>query len=106
MIILTKDEARKLPVMLIDSSDHISAKTSVAEGDVTVTIAKNLGTLTSFTLTGKWTEIGQGVYSISFSASDLNTEGYFAYMVTSTGCDQYSGMMYVDAPKPKAKFKI
>lgn len=99
MIILKKDTAKKLPVMLIDSTDHLSPKTGVTEGSVTVKISKNLGSLTSFTLTGKWAEIGQGLYSISFSDSDLNTVGFFGYLVTATSCDQYSGMMYVNAPR-------
>lgn len=102
MLILDKDTARSLPVMMIDSADHVSPKTGIAEGDVTVNISKNLGSLTSFTITGKWTEIGQGLYSIDFSASDLDTEGFFAYLVTASGCDQYSGMMYV-APATSVK---
>ena len=99
MITLNQNEARKLPVMLIDSTDHLSPKTGIAEGSVTVKISKDLGTLTDFTLTGKWAEKGQGLYSISFSASDLDTVGFFGYLVTVTSCDQYSGMMYVDAPR-------
>lgn len=99
MIILNQNEARKLPVLLIDKENHLLPKTGVAEGDVTVKITKDLGTLTDFTLAGKWAEIGHGVYSISFSASDLDTIGFFAYVVTAVGCDQYSGMVYVDAPR-------
>ena len=129
MIILDQNEARKLPVMLIDGTDHLSPKTGIAEGSVTVKISKDLGALTGFTLTGKWAEIGQGLYSILFSASDLDTVGFFGYLVTATSCDQYSGMVYVDAtrateagqreikelvdeletglkPKPKAHFRV
>jgi len=96
MIKLKQSEARKLPVMLIDSSDHVAPKTGIAEGDVTVKISKNGGALTNFTLTDKWTELGQGLYTIDFAIGDLDTEGFFAYLVTSAGCDQYSGMMYVE----------
>ena len=95
MIVLAQSEARDLPVILIDSADHLSAKTGVAEADVTVNISKNLGASASFTLTGKWTEIGQGVYKIAFAAGDLDTIGFFAYLVTTTGCDQYSGLKYI-----------
>jgi hypothetical protein len=95
VIILNQNEARDLPVLLLDSADHVTAKVGIAEGSVTVKISKNLGALTNFTLTGKWTEIGQGLYKIAFAAGDLDTIGYFGYFVTATGCDQYSGMMYI-----------
>lgn len=95
MIVLNKDTARTLPVMMIDDSNHLSPKIGIAEANVTVKISKNLGALTAFTLTGKWAEIGQGLYSIAFASADLDTLGFFAYLVTAAGCDQYSGMMYV-----------
>lgn len=95
MVVLDKDTARDLPVFLYDSSDHITPKTGIAEGSVTVKISKNLGALTAFTLIGKWTEIGQGLFKIAFASGDLDTKGFFGYLVTATGCDQYSGMMYV-----------
>jgi len=97
MIKLKQSEARTLPVMLIDSTDHISPKTGIVEGDTTVQISKNGGALGAFDDTGKWTELGQGLYTIDFAIGDLNTVGFFAYLVTSAGCDQYSGMMYVDS---------
>jgi hypothetical protein len=96
VIILDQSVARALPVFLIDSTDHVTPKTGIAEGSVTVKISKNLGTLTAFTLTGLWTEIGQGLYKIAFASGDLDTIGFFGYLVTATDCDQYSGMMYVD----------
>jgi len=95
MIILDQSVARALPVFLIDSTDHVTPKTGIAEGSVTVKISKNLGTLTAFTLTGLWTEIGQGLYKIAFASGDLDTVGFFGYLVTATGCDQFSGMQYV-----------
>jgi len=97
MIKLKQSIARTLPVMLIDSSDHIAPKVGIAEGSVTVKTSKDGGALTNFTLTDLWTELGQGLYSIDFAAGDLNTVGYFAYLVTAAGCDQYSGMAYVDS---------
>jgi len=93
LIILKKDTARSLPVLLVDGGGAV--KTGVVEGSVTVVTSKNGGALTGFTLTGKWTELGQGLYTIDFADTDLDTEGFFAYLVTVTGCDQYSGIMYV-----------
>ena len=97
MIKLTQSTARSLPVMLIDSDDHVAPKTGIVEGSVTVVISKDGGALTGFTLTDKWTELGQGLYTIDFAVGDLNTVGFFAYLVTAAGCDQYAGMMYVEA---------
>ena len=82
--------------MLIDNSDHVAPKTGIAEANVTVKTSKDGGALTDFTLTGLWTELGQGLYTIDFAIGDLDTVGFFAYLVTSAGCDQYAGMMYVD----------
>jgi len=93
LIVLKQSSARKLPVLLVDSGGAVKA--DVAEIDVTVVTSKNGGALTGFTLTDKWTELGQGLYTIDFAAGDLDTEGFFAYLVTVTGCDQYSGIMYV-----------
>jgi len=93
MVILKQSTARKLPVLLVDGGGAV--KTEVAEVSVTVKTSKNGGELTGFTLTDKWTELGQGLYTIDFAIGDLDTEGFFAYLVTVTGCDQYSGIMYV-----------
>jgi len=93
LIVLKKSVARKLPVLLVDSGGAVV--TGIAVGSVTVVTSKDGGALTVFTLTGKWTELGQGLYTISFADTDLDTEGFFAYLVTVTGCDQYSGIMYV-----------
>lgn len=98
MIVLKKSVARKLPVLLVDSGGAVV--TGVAVGSVTVVTSKDGGALTAFTLTGKWTELGQGLYTISFADTDLDTIGFFAYLVTVTGCDQYSGIMYVDDALP------
>ena len=95
MIILDINVARDLPVFLLDSTDHVTPKTGIAEGSVTVKISKNMGALGAFTITGKWTELGQGLYKIAFAAGDLDTRGFFGYLVTATGCDQFSGMQYV-----------
>lgn len=92
MVEIDKDTARDLPVLLTLSGATV---TGVAEGDVTVKIAKDLGTLTAFTLTGLWTEVGQGLYQIAFASGDLDTEGFFAYLVTTAVSDQYSGIVYV-----------
>lgn len=79
--------------MLMDGAGKL--ETGVVEGSVTVVTSKNGGALTGFTLTGLWAELGQGLYTINFASGDLDTEGFFIYLVTVEGCDQYSGIMYV-----------
>ncbi|MCD6362133.1 MAG: hypothetical protein J7M38_14845, partial [Armatimonadetes bacterium] len=106
MVKVDQNKARNLPVLLIDNSDHVTVKTGVTEDEVTVKISKNLAAFTLFDLTGKWVELGNGVYEISFAGSDLDTIGFFAYIVLAPGCDQYSGLVYVAAPVTKASFDI
>jgi len=96
VIKLKKDEARSLPVLMIDSTDHVTPKTGLVAGDTTIQVSKNGGAFDAFDDTGKWTERGQGLYFIDFGVGDLDTEGYFAYLVTAAGADQFSGMAYVD----------
>jgi len=97
MIKLLQSEARTLPVIMIDSTDHIAPKTGLVEGDMTVNISKDGGALGGFAPEEKWTERGQGYYTIDFAIGDLDTVGFFVYLVTAAGCDQYSGVVYVDS---------
>ena len=91
------NEARALPVLLVGSGTQAS-RTGITEGSVTVKISKNGGASVPFTLTGKWTEIGNGVYCISFAAGDLDTKGVFVYIVNAAGCDQYTGAVFIQDP--------
>jgi hypothetical protein len=93
MVTLRVGVERKLPVLLTDNGGAL--QTGIAEGDVTVQISKNLAALSAFTLTGKWSEVGLGIYAISFAAGDLDTEGFFTYTVTVAGCEQYTGLVYI-----------
>ena len=91
------NEARALPVLLVGSGTQAS-RTGITEGSVTVKISKNGGASVPFTLTGKWTEISDGVYCISFAAGDLDTKGVFVYIVSATECDQYTGAVFIQDP--------
>jgi hypothetical protein len=85
MLEVTLNTARTLPVQLVDSSGV--PVTGAAFGDVTpVAYSKNGAALGSLVITAlNWTELGQGLYTIDFTASELDTEGFFTYMVQSDG---------------------
>jgi len=92
---VTKDAARSLEVLLVDSSDGVTEETGIAEGDVTVTIRKAGGDNTAYDVTGKWTEKGDGLYEIAFTAADLDTLGTFIYLVEATGCRRFPGRVNI-----------
>jgi len=92
-VIIKKSAARKLPVILTDDSDFLTRKTGVAFGSVTVKYAKEGDTsLSTFTLdASKWIELGNGIYLIAFTASELDNVGSFIYNVEVSGSLEYSG---------------
>jgi hypothetical protein len=83
-----------LPVMLKDvNRDPV---TGVVFGDVTCTYSTNgaaLGTLV--VTTDNWTEIGQGLYTLDFTAGEIDTLGWFTYLVTGVGAKQYNNTVKV-----------
>jgi hypothetical protein len=90
-----KSVAAKLPVMMRDSSGN--PVTGLADTDVVVKYQKQNGSLTTKTMSpSNWTEVGQGKYDISFTATELNTEGDFFYPVTGTGAEQFSGLARIE----------
>jgi hypothetical protein len=91
--------ARKLPVLMQDSAG--APVTGLAFGDVSVKYAKEGDTsLTTKVLAAdpvEWFEIGQGLYDILFTIAELNTIGFFKYVVTGGAALQYSGLMQISA---------
>jgi len=97
-MIIKKDTANNLPVLMLDSSGV--PVTGIAWDDATpptVNYAKEGdSSLTSLTLSaGNWIEIGQGVYEIAFTAGILDTKGKFIYLATGDGALQYSGLVEI-----------
>lgn len=75
-MIIQKNTACKLPVILIDDSDFKTELLNVASKTIKY---RNPGTewLTS---SGTWTQLGNGLYIILFPASEIGTEvGQFLY---------------------------
>lgn len=75
--------SRKIVFLMIDSTDHLSAKTGLT---VTVTLSKNGGAFAS--PTGTVAEIGSsGWYALTPSATDTNTVGALIIRATASGAD-------------------
>jgi hypothetical protein len=87
MQILKQSVARALPIILIQESDGQTPKTGVTYAQVTISYRKEGATSwSSKTASGNWTEVGKGVYLISWSTSDLNTVGRFDVLVEQADC--------------------
>ncbi|NIQ78490.1 MAG: hypothetical protein GTN93_10430 [Anaerolineae bacterium] len=92
---LTNGITTDLGVTLLDASDV--AVTGVAFGAVTVEYKKNGDT--AFTgktvLSGDWTEVGGGLYRLTFAGSELDRDGTFLYKVTGASWDRYENTVIV-----------
>ena len=89
--------AGKLPAYMQDVNG--APVTGLAFGDISVKYAKEGATgLTTKTINaGNWTEVGQGLYDISFTGVELDTIRFFKYVVTGTGALQYPGLAQISA---------
>lgn len=84
---------RRIPVLLVDSTDGYTPKTG--QTGPTVTISKNGAT--TATGTGSWTEIGNGQYYYEFASGEVDTLGWIAVNVQKTACRQYNAIIQVMA---------
>lgn len=74
------------------------AITGLAFGDVTAEISKDGGAFASKTLDGtNFTEVGNGVYAITLSATDVDTLGPLVIVVNGAGIDQSTTIVNVVA---------
>ena len=99
-LIIKQSTAYKLPVVLIDDTDFKSKETGIAYGSVTVKYAKEASdgdhTLSTKTMaSGDWEELGEGMYLIKFSTSELDTVGKFIYVCYASGILPYYGEAYI-----------
>ncbi|MDD5589369.1 MAG: hypothetical protein PHP92_04915 [Candidatus Nanoarchaeia archaeon] len=92
-MIIKKSTINYLPVILTDSTDFLTAKTSVAFGAFTVNYAKqgDVALTTKVLIASDLTELGLGLYLIKFTATELSVSGLFYYVVNSAGCLDYYG---------------
>lgn len=89
--------AQPLLFLMVDSSDHVSAKTGLSP---TVTISKNGGAFAS--PSGAVTEIGSGWYKVAGNATDTNTLGPLLLHATGSGADPTDDRYDVVAYDPQA----
>jgi hypothetical protein len=83
---IKRNTARELPVILIDETDFITGLTPVVFGDVTCKYRKDASTtwITKTINVGNWlinTNKPDGNYAISFTGTELNTNGLFEYNI-------------------------
>lgn len=87
--------AQPLLFLMVDSADHIAAKTGLAP---TVTLSKNGGAFAS--PAGAVTEIGSGWYKVAGHATDSGTLGPLILHATATGADPTDVVFRVVAYDP------
>ena len=91
---VTLNTAITLPVVLTDASrDPV---TGVVFGDVTCKYSKAGAALGTLAVTAdNWTEIGQGLYTLDFTVTEIDTLGWLTYLVTGVGAKQYDNTVKV-----------
>ncbi len=90
-------EINTMPVYMVASSDGITPVTGLAYTDVTVSYQKVGGILTTKSLSASdWTEVGVGLYDLSFTVVECDTSGDFCYTVLASGTVQYVGLVQLD----------
>lgn len=82
-----------VPVYFVDESDGRTPETGKTYSDVTVKYAKQGDTslTTKSMASGDWQELGDGLYLLKFSATELNTAGNFICEVYATGTRRFPG---------------
>jgi len=72
---------KRAPILLVDATDGFTAETGVTSP--TITISKNGAA--GIGGTGTFSEVGNGVYSYEFAASEIDTLGWIALNVRKAG---------------------
>ena len=82
-------------VTLLDSGD--TPVIGVGSGDITVTYRKNgaASFTTKSVLAGEWNEVGDGLYRLTFTATELNTAGSFRFLVKGGSFDRYEADLII-----------
>lgn len=90
---MKKGIARDFPCILTDDTDFKARKTGIAYTSVTVEYLKaGDSSFTEKTLASEdWIELGNGIYDVKFTASELDTKGKFIWNVKGSGFLDFSG---------------
>jgi hypothetical protein len=92
--LLQSTASQKVYVYLVDSTDHVTAKTGVTSP--TVTVSKNGGSLGA-AHDGTWAELAGGMYTVQLDATDTATVGPLVVRVVKADCDDARVLCYVRA---------
>ena len=92
MLEIEKGISKKLPV-LVTQEEH--GMVGVEIDSIGISYSQNFCQFVGKALSGSWSEVGNGLYAIDFSAEELDTEGFFVYAVSGSGFDQFTGLVYV-----------
>jgi len=86
---LTEGVTTEVGVLLLDASDAPVA--GVLFGAITVTFRKNgaASFAAKSVLAGEWNEVGDGLYRLTFTSSELDTSGSFRYLVEGGTFDRH-----------------
>jgi hypothetical protein len=77
-------------VILLDSTDLVTAVTGKTATDTTIQYSKGTGDVWStYNDTGMWNEVGNGVYSLTIGASEFITNNRYVVRVSVSGCADY-----------------
>ncbi len=95
-LIKQSQTAQVLMFLMLDSSDHVSAKTGLSP---TVTLSKNGASFAS--PSGAVTEVGSGWYKVAGNATDTNTLGPLVLHATGSGADPCDVVFEVVAFDPQ-----
>lgn len=86
---LTEGVTTEVGVLLLNASD--APVTGVLFGDATVTFRKNGASSfsTKSLLSGEWNEVGDGLYRLTFTSTELDTSGSFRYLVDGASFERH-----------------
>lgn len=90
MLITNGSTSKKLMILMVDSTDHITPKTGLT---LTVTKSKNGGAFAA--LSGSVAEVANGWYAITLAAGDVDTSGIAVFHATGTAADPGDVMVEV-----------
>jgi len=96
---IKQSAAKQLRVILTDDTDFKTRETTIAFGAVTCNYMKEGdSSWTEKSITAlNWTEIGNGIYLISFTGGELDTIGNFIYNVNVANILEYPGWVIIEA---------
>lgn len=97
MLLLKKDETtaarRRVPILLVDSSDGYTPETGVSISAGDVKISKNGAAEGNHA--GTLTELAGGLYYYEFTSGEVDTVGFLSLRVNKTGIRQFYGIYQV-----------